>query len=188
MYSDIYKFIFLHPGKCGGSSVKTCLWSLKLNPRLGNGHSTLNEQRDHIINRGLNPDEYHVFTMVRNPYDRMVSWYTHASQGSDANKTHKKYAGTFLEFLKERLDVNKPSENLIPPYSSCDTVLRYESLQSDFDVLLSKLNLPSVTLPRLNQTNRSTHSRQHFMDMYDTEARNIVHEYFHHVITEFNYD
>lgn len=188
MYSDKYKFIFVHPGKCAGSSIKTCLWSFKVDAQLGNGHSTLNEQRKHIINRGLDPEEYHVFTVVRNPYDRMISWYKHATLGSNANKTHKRYTGSFLEFLSERLDKNNPSENLIPPYGSCDTVLRYESLQSDFDVLLKKLNLPSTTLPHLNKTNRSTKFRQHFMDVYDVDTRSIVREYFDRVISEFNYE
>jgi len=66
-----HNIIFIHPPKCGGSSVAQELQSIDgLGPNVGKGaHRTIQELKD----IGHEADEY--FVTVRNPYDRYHSYY-----------------------------------------------------------------------------------------------------------------
>lgn len=67
-----HNIIFIHPPKCGGSSIaETLKQTNNIGQRLENtgAHKTIKEN----IDLGLTADEY--FVTVRNPYDRYYSYY-----------------------------------------------------------------------------------------------------------------
>ena len=67
-----HNIIFIHPPKCGGSSIaETLKQTNNIGQRLENSgaHKTIKEN----IDLGLTADEY--FVTVRNPYDRYYSYY-----------------------------------------------------------------------------------------------------------------
>jgi hypothetical protein len=177
--SHKHKFILLHAGKCAGSSIRICLNNIIKEPKLKikTHHPTLCECQAIVKNSNIDPMEYKIIGMVRNPFDRMVSWYYHSLYKS---KTH---TGTFEEFLNRRL--TGKSENLIPPYIKCDHIIRYEYLQADFDTFLNLINLTPHELPHINKNpNKPT---DHYRTMYTEKTKQMTSNYFALVIEMFGY-
>ena len=91
-----YKFIFTHIQKTGGISVSKSFYSLENTENIVNTHSFINT---------LNVEDfqdYFKFCFVRNPWDRLVSWYNMMVQKrvhNDFSKYLLENSNTFSEFL-----------------------------------------------------------------------------------------
>ena len=70
LQNDVYKFIFIHIQKTAGTSISNSLFQLDGTKSVGNPHCFVN----HV--KVVNPENYYKFCFVRNPWDRLVSWYT----------------------------------------------------------------------------------------------------------------
>ena len=180
LISHKHKFILLHAGKCAGSSIRHCLNTIIDEPKLkiSQNHPNLSYLQETISKSNRNPQEYMVVSIVRNPFDRMVSWYYHALYKS------KSFTGSFEDFCIRGFA--NPSENLIPPYKKCDLIIRYEYLQEDFNDFLALINLPNRKLPHSNKnTNRPS---SHYRSIYTNNTKKITSEYFASVIEMFGYE
>ena len=179
LISHKHKFILLHAGKCAGCSVRLCLNNIieENQVKISKGHPTLSELQEIIAMSNHDPEEYMIVSMVRNPFDRMLSWYYHALYKS------KTFAGSFEDFCKIRL-IN-PSENLIPPYKKCDHIIRYEYLQEDFDHFLKHIGLPAHKLPHANKN--AGKPKDHYRVLHTKKTKEITSHYFASVIEMFGY-
>ena len=179
MISHSHKFILLHAGKCAGSSVINCLNNIIDEPKieLPCNHPTLLQLQELVTKSNHNINEYKLICMVRNPFDRMVSWYNHAVYRV------KTFSGSFEDFCDNRLSVT--SENLIPPYNKCNHVIRFEHLQDDFDKFLDIIGLPAHNLPHENKS--MSKQKVHYSVLHTEKTKQIVSEYFSSVIEMFNY-
>ena len=72
--------------------------------------------------------------------------------------------------------------NLRRALRNIDFVMRFESLQRDFETVCSKVGIPPATLPRLNQS-----AKAKFTDYYDDETRDAVAARFRDEIECFEY-
>lgn len=74
-----YKFIFLHMPKTGGTSVRTALRNIdmKATHRECFLHSDVKYSKAFIERAGERWEDYFKFTIIRNPFARMVSFYNH---------------------------------------------------------------------------------------------------------------
>lgn len=180
LISHKHKFILLHAGKCAGTSIRDCLDNIIEEDKveISKNHPNLSECQEIIKKSKYNPKEYMVIGMVRNPFDRMVSWYYHALYKSKA------FAGSFEGFC-ERGFAN-PSENLIPPYKKCDHVIRYEYLQEDFNVFIDSIELPSHQLPHSNKN--PDKPKDHYRALYTDKTKQMTADYFTSVIEMFGYE
>jgi hypothetical protein len=180
LISHKHKFILLHAGKCAGSSIRNCLDSIidETKVEISKRHPNLLECQEIIKKSNYNPKEYMVIGMVRNPFDRMVSWYYHALYKSKAFK------GSFEDFCKRGFA--NPSENLIPPYKKCDHVIRYECLQEDFDTFLNLIDLPPHNLPHSNKN--PDKPKDHYRGLYTKKSKQMTADYFSSVIEMFGYE
>jgi len=177
--SHKHKFILLHAGKCAGSSIRHCLNTIIDEPKLkiSQNHPNLSYLQETISKSNRNPQEYMVVSIVRNPFDRMVSWYYHALTIS------KSFIGSFEDFCETRLSAY--SDNLIPPYEKCNHVIRYEHLQNDFNTFLKFIGLPPHKLLHVNQnTDRPV---CHYSELYTEKSKQITFNYFAKVIDRFSY-
>ena len=64
---------FTHPPKCGGTTVEKALGMNKLPNKYK--HASLKVIYNKLTDLGYNPDEFYKFSITRNPWDRLVSWY-----------------------------------------------------------------------------------------------------------------
>tara|TARA_R110001592_G_scaffold130031_5_gene343041 strand:- start:1652 stop:2278 length:627 start_codon:yes stop_codon:yes gene_type:complete len=155
-------------------------------------HSTMQE----IQLRLPEVQKYWKFAFVRNPYSRMVSWFSYLTQGLNgltAQKIHAKTYGTdyllgdfknfcnfapFWVFNNQFFHLCDKDENI-----KIDFVGRYENLQEDLGIVCDKIGIPQQKLPR---TNKSKH--KHYTEYYDDETRQIVAEKYAKDIEYFGYE
>ena len=194
MISHKHKCIFIHIPKTGGMSIEQALgkdpkklhakgWKIK--------HGTPLEWK--------NPkfwDKYFTFTVVRNPWDRVISAYFfdlkmlhksafHKDRRSLIEKLQNKPARGFIHYAKNHLSISdaiyRPQSNWFK--NKFDYVCKYENLQEDFDIVCNKIGMPRRKLPHKN---RSRH--KHYTEYYNDEARAIVAKKYAKDIERFGYE
>ena len=140
------------------------------------------------------PSDYFKFSVTRNPWDRVVSWYYHKTSitkrwRNDPEKRKIQFNGTFEQFVNIIRYVNTD-------YSELDYIIRYESLQHDFNIVCDHLNIKQIKLPCIDyDTGRPTQNYQshynekpkHYTEYYDDETRQIVAEKYAKDIEYFGY-
>lgn len=204
MVNKTKKFVFIHIPKCGGSSIQECAyfkgWS-------GNSHLTLEEYHRSI----LNPCSYKYYSIVRNPWSRILSVYTYWKQ---MKTNHKNYVWdkvvcrkiqdnnmSFKDFIiklsEPKIYFHQPSEpnaemrHLRTQYSflnisgqyKMDFVGKMENLQEDFDFICEDVGISRQVLPHINKS-----KHRHYTDYYDDETRDIVSQRYAEDIDGFNYE
>lgn len=183
MINHEHKFIFIHINKCGGCSVD------ELFTGTFQGHL---KALDYKKSNPNDFNNYFKFTFIRNPWDRVVSFYHYQIKRGwkfyPFNKTIP-----FKEFLKNWLKqmpgqaplITNPCYDWISDENGkliVDYVGRVEQMQKDFDTICDKIGIPQQKLPH---TNRSKH--EHYTEYYDDETKQIVAEKFAKDIEYFGY-
>ena len=175
------KTIFVHIPKNAGTSVKNFLTENKV-PRV-NKHKTI-----HDIKRE-NPEEYNSykkFAVVRNPYERMVSWYAYINgyRVSRGVKVKPSVDG-FKLFVKNGdrgLDKDDGSSLLDSQCCWVDetvTILKYENLSEELDEFFGE----KIYLQVLNKTVRDNVSVY-----YNKKYLDIVYNRYKEDFKKFNYE
>ncbi len=196
------RFLFVHVQKTGGSSLAAALTSSlpHVRPFLGT-HDHASQARDALGDAFWS---YFRFAFVRNPWDRLVSWYSmivQQSRGRPRESLHRLWryvldtSSTFDEFvlrctdtiddvdgrksfLYNQLDYLSDAEgNLL-----VDFVGRYESLDADARQVFRRLGLPAAELPRLNRSRRAD-----YRDYYTARTQDVVAERYRRDIEHFGY-
>ena len=205
------KFIFIHIPKTAGTSIISALWSYKLNidPKI--------QQERHTTLRQLEPrldtTSRFTFAFVRNPWDRILSLYSHVIQKGKVigDKLYYKDIG-FNRWVIEELEqmqltwgsVLTQQGDWISP--GVDFIGRFENVEDDFKKVCKKLDLR--THPRhkeqrywskLNRKRaerdqrrtllrkRNTTKHEHYTKVYNDEAKSKVAELFAQDIEMFNH-
>ncbi len=98
-----YKFIFVHIQKTAGISIKNSLFSITGTEKINSSHSFL-KTLDLV-----SPEEYFKFCFVRNPWDRLVSWWNMMEKKGIHNDFSKYLleAKSFSEFLEKTEIINE---------------------------------------------------------------------------------
>ena len=198
MISFQKRFLFIHIPKTAGNSIQSVLrdysedqlvalrkeqdgierFGLR-NPKYKiRKHSTLREYRDTLGDKQFR--KLYRFTCVRNPWDRMVSYYFTPTQSSES-WDRKKFRGIISKAVSIA-DYLRLNENEEDPFANVDYIMRFENLADDFRTLCNQLKILPATLP---QYNRST--REHYSRYYDDELREFVRTRFAAEIERFGY-
>lgn len=199
MISHDHRIIFVHIQKTGGNSVTTLF------------NMPISEPGKHwrAVNlRGrygpLVWDQYWKFSIVRNPWDRLVSWWamidakrSEFDRGNRPNVFQSyilRNAKSFDDFVKlcsgDVLNTDGPtsmSRNQVDYLFDhtgvllVDKIFRFETLQEDMPIELNQRGLPSK-LPNVNASIRG-----HYKEYYTRELQDIVAEMYRKDIEAFNY-
>ena len=202
MINGKYKCIFIHINKNAGTSIDT-LFNGK-----HSGHWNIRAYESFKRTKLYYP-HYYKFTVVRNPWDKMVSFYHSWVKSSkwdwgwgSGNKL------TFIEFIKiidgfsnERQMELWPERKYYPHKSGTmrmsnqldwlidskneiplDYICRFENLQEDFNKVCDDIGFPKTELPYYNKS-----KHLHYSTYYDDETRDIVARRFSKDIEYFGY-
>jgi hypothetical protein len=190
--SDSHRFIFLAVPKAGSSSIEAALapYTSELTSQF-NKHATVLK-----LKRDLPPEiwnGYFKFAFVRNPYDRIESWYYYRQRRALADPNHPHhdlYTGdkTFAEFAQwfPRHDMIFKQTDFIAPHGGgllVDQVYRFENLHNEFSNLCSRLLLPPLVLPKIRASERQAKEQS----IWNAASRRIVNEYFAEDFAMFDY-
>lgn len=175
---DDTRSIFVHIPKCAGVAINRTIFG-----NLAGGHTTLDEYLNIFEPERI--ASYFKFTVVRNPWDRVVSAYFFLKSGGIGQEDHtgfrKEFGDSpgFNDFVRNW--VNKTNiwrwHQFRPQYHymlekrgkvHLDFVAFLENIDSDFAHIVDRIGLGCT----LSKSNKSDHSS--YMDYYDEESRNIV--------------
>ena len=200
LISKPHRFIFVHIQKTAGTSVSAFLEHNCEAVTDGRKHESAAEVRARI--EAETWTRFFKFAFVRNPWDRLVSWFHHIQRHGYSNGNNP-----FFDYL---LDVGDTFENFVlhgdktieTPWGArnlfsnqldalsadgeliVDFVGRFESLEADLEAILRRLRLPSVqTLQRLNAGEITPDYR----DYYSERTRDLVSEKLRRDIEFFDY-
>jgi hypothetical protein len=182
MISQSKKFIYIHNPKTAGNSIQSVLNKYSfgefkyvdhiIDPEISVGNYDLiddpfgpkhtpisvykNNWKPYIYG---NWQTYLKITSIRNPWDRAISWYFWHNKEWD-KETFKKtiykcYPMTSMVCYADKLDM--------------DYIIKYETLQEDFDNMCVLLKIDKVKLPQYNQT-----AHDDYRSYYDNEMVEIV--------------
>lgn len=209
MYDLDKKIIFTHPPKCGGTSIEDMFGFLKLrneNPHIDVfKHGSLEMHIDKVKTKGFDPNVFFKFSIIRNPWNRAVSFYNHARYRAYDYFVNElksvelpRYVKdsrqlTFKEFVFKRFKHDFNSEIVTKPYMcldkkfSLDYVIRLEHLKEDFSLIRDRLHIDSNTdIPHLHNSDKYV-ERVDYKQYYDEETKNFVETLFKWDIETFDY-
>jgi Sulfotransferase family len=191
-------FLFVHIPKTAGNSIQSVLrdysedqlvalrkeqdgierFGLR-NPKYKiRKHSTLREYR-----QALSDEQFHnlyKFTCVRNPWDRMVSYYFTPTQNPET-WNREKFRGIISKAVSVA-DYLRLDEGEEDPFANVDSIMRFENLADDFRTVCGRLDISPPTLPQYNRSTRARYSKY-----YDDELRELVCARFAAEIERFGY-
>lgn len=178
VYNPVYNFLFIHIQKNAGTSITNALLSLPSSQFIFPAHLRLEDLKF------KNKTKPFIFAVVRNPWDRLVSWYEMMNRKSIHNDfsryllTPKGNSGSLVDFSEfiRRTNIIEETNlvelgSAVKPFSSdsfevrgkyykslgfnqadylsdengqfiCDMTLRFENINSDWEALIARLNLP----------------------------------------------
>jgi Sulfotransferase family len=198
MISFQKRFLFVHIPKTAGNSIQTILRHYSEDEIVA-----LRAEQDGIERFGLRNPNYNIkkhstlaqyraalgearfrdlykFTCVRNPWDRMVSYYFGTAQLVET-WDRKEFRKLILRALSVRdylqLDQGEPD-----PFDNMDYIMRFENLADDFRAVSARLGIPAAPLPQYNRSNR-----EHYSKYYDEELRELIRKRFTPEIDRFGY-
>ena len=188
--SEKHNFIYIAVSKTGTTSVHNAFSNLDDETLF---IERLNEKRTDRVNQSLykhikgpilkkeikNYNKYFKFTFIRNPWDRLVSWF----RSHDRRMNPGWLSRSNLEKIPEYFWDNQ--SEWIFEGDSClvDFVGRYENFQEDFNVVCDKIGIPRKQLPHKNKS-----KHKHYTEYYNDETRQIVAENYAKDIEYFGYE
>lgn len=181
-YNKKKKILFIHNKKCAGRSIKICLkktFGNEIMPENSN-HWSFN-QSNYYYEDDLN--DYLKVSSVRNPWDRVVSYYYYAKT-KEPNLYWLKSFGTFCSKadLKQLMLQRKMC---VSGEYKIDFCLRVESIDEDFDILMKKMSVKNY--PKIGKEDHGTTRRKNYKDCYTTSTKKIIADVFAWEIEKFNY-
>lgn len=212
LVSHDHKFVFVHVQKTAGISIETVL--KQHFPHAVHWHGRHGHAKNGIGDVGPEVwESYYSFAVVRNPWDRLASWYTMIEDAqADLPFWKRSSKAPFKSDLWNQVRANSTDfdsflDNCTEPvfdlgcwksfaYNQLDLLTdeagkvvvddigRFETLAADINKVFSRLGIPGVALP---EKNVSSARGRHYSLRYTPRTRALVAERFARDIETFGY-
>ena len=179
MIFDEYKCIFIHLEKTGGTSIESLF--------ANNGCRLVIEDR-HLRARQVaerRPDkwrDYFTFTIVRNPWEKIYSWWWNDHEHGKVKMSFKEHV-KFLSGLKGN-HISTNQVDFIRARPPIDHIGRFENLREEMNMLIDRFDLNDTTIPH----ERKIPNKPHCSAYYDDELVELVGKMFEKDIKRFGYE
>ena len=182
------KIIFIHVHRTGGSSLINLLKS-----QLGNHFEILSQHGNARTSEAYlleKHKDYYIFGFTRNPWDRILSWYSLIHKNDQKSLALEKkrferfieldYASDFTtqQFHYNTLDYFSNKKGAL----KVDEIFRYENFENEIGKLMGKLNLSKTEISKINNTTPKI-----FQDFYTQNSKDLIAEKCRKDIEYFNY-
>lgn len=182
MYVEDHKILFIHPQKCAGSTVRVLLrkqYPKGIEPK-PNQHYRAIQWKEEI---GDAVDNCYKIGVIRNPWDRAVSYFYHLKTHQDykysfeylVNRTTLLYNVNFSAYCKYHID----GEYVI------DYMIRQENISEDIDILATKLKFKEYTIDHVDH--KTIRPDKNYRKYYTEKTRSQVEAACQWEINKFGY-
>ena len=133
------------------------------------------------------------FTVIRNPYDRLVSLYNWGSEYHN-NSTFEQFIlniskNYYKEFSGHRYKTQKEWISNDKGEIIVKNIIRFENINIDFNKILKKLNIPNFTIKNQNCRTRYEYlPTKHYSYYYNKTSINIVNKLYKDDLELFGYN
>jgi Sulfotransferase family len=187
-------WIFVHIQKTGGNAVRSALGTTIHDPRK---HFFARELREIFGEAAWNSS--FKFTFVRNPWDRLVSWWSMIDNGRefiDPSQPPNSFFGYVLEHARSFEEfIMRCTEEIVDPDGRkyifrnqtdylvdengavmVDYIGRFERLQECFNEVSCRIGRLPVELPRVNASHHAAYTEYYTPAMAVTVARHYARD------------
>ena len=161
--------------------------------------------RKYLIEMNLEDcwDNYFKFTIVRNPWDMIISRYFQSNNKNEDIEITKKNLLNFIKINElppqtagtvEKIITLNISENLwiitIDKKLICDFHIRYENLKEDIEKVCNKIGITNYNLLDLKnfRSNTRKQNNKNYRKYYTEETKNLISEIYKDYINYFSYE
>ena len=194
------KLVFIHIPKNAGTTFKSVLysthgdveWERPFTDEKKYTHSPLKS----FYASFPESKDYKVITIIRNPYERALSWYSYYRTPTYYNRHPQMRAvhyaqQSFLEFLKWYNRSFKSKWEMLPQvwwYTHknklhSDYQIRFENLEQDINKVSNELDMDIIKIPHNNKSSESLTVG----DVYCDESISIINEWYKKDFEELDY-
>jgi hypothetical protein len=168
-----HKFIFIHIPKNAGTSIRNSFNIKGYDKKVVSKrypHSTCSEIKQYCGEKVWN--EYYKFAFIRNPFDRLVSFYHFHKSDQYKHKIGRERAfnQSFKEWVMDINDLNVTHSQSYYLDEEINFIGRYENLQNDFNKVCKATKIAEYTLPHYNKSEHK--GWQHY---YDDDLQDFVY-------------
>lgn len=192
------KIIFVHIPRTGGSSMENQLMKqlnvgehsrfvFEINNPVPNrvvGHYKLSDYSYYV-----NLDDYYTFSIVRNPWDLLVSYYEYFRKKDKTDIVNVISLLSFEEFiiyldkLKLKHKVTNFDEWITVGNKSVNFVAKLENLNDDYKIICNQLDIEYKQIVKSNTSTRNTYT-----EYYNSKTKDIVFNLFKNDIIRYGYE
>ncbi|BCX49882.1 pullulanase pulA [Haloferula helveola] len=190
MISLRHRFLFVHIPKTAGNSIQNILKDYSEDRIVASGnqdgverfevrsegrslekHSTLAEYYSELGAEVA--DGLFKFAVVRNPWDRLISFYfsPHRRETSWSPRKFRKFVEHDVRPLTSYFELE--NNRGASPFENVDALIRFENLGAEFDEVCEKIGIPKAELPVRNRSDRGRPN-----EYYDADLSKWVGERF----------
>ena len=178
MINHKHRFVFIHVPKTGGTSLEMAFGYSERNRHIKH----LNEQKysELLGNIFL---EYKKIPIIRNPWDRALSFYFYRKLENRLNDKINSFTD-WVYYIKNKKGIFEGIYDYLLNDDSicCDIFLNFCNLEEDFNNFCKSQNI-SLKLPHINKT-----KHKHYTEYYNDETKQIVAEKYAKDIEYFNFE
>ena len=191
---DRYRYIFYHVPKNAGTSIKSVLKSEFEGEQMG-VHTSVRKSKRLLDDRF---NTYFKFAVVRNPYERIVSWYLHllreAKHGIKKDNIIKPKSFEYFVLKQRQIYKHKDLKEIgifqtqldflsVDGELGVDEVIRFENLNDEFEDLCLDLFRGAPKLPHLKKW-----GDKNWQKYYDESLKNYIYDQFREDFQNFGYN
>ena len=178
MICNKYKCVFIHQRKCAGISI---IRAFDIIPDWPEWHF----MNDGVLSPEYKsiPEEYFRFSVIRNPWDRFISGWKYCK-----STRYRSLHDVLTDLPREGHDyrhLTRPQHKILFDENGrliVDYLIRFESLQQDFNQVCDIIGKPRIKLAHYNRITRA-----HYSVYFDKESRQIFMRHFGKDVHLFNY-
>lgn len=211
MINHTHRCIFIHIPKTAGTSIENAIWGDDWTQRTeeqlwmgavcpgynkyqsgGLQHLLATQIRQEVGTDVFN--DYYKFSITRNPWDKVVSQYLYVKTRRDIQKmmglprwlTFRAYVNALVEKHDLHVQSMEQFQFLYGAENQLlvDFVGRFDTLDADFQHIVSVLGLGPLSLPHAMQSQRKKKAYQHY---YSSKTKQIIATLYRRDIDLFDY-
>ena len=178
-----YGFIFIHIPKNAGTSIRNSFELEGYDQKVAKKrypHDPSSKIRKYCGEESWNT--FFKFAIVRNPYDRLVSYY-HFHKSPQYNYPARANTFKFNEWIDRGLDSNMRKTQTWYLDENIDYIGRYENLHLDWEIICDNIGIEPYKLPNYNVSNH-----KEWEMYYNKDTKKVVNKIFQDDFEQFRYD